>query len=695
VRAFPIVLVLAACGGAAPAVHDTYHGVTVADPYRWLEADDARAHEWAADQDRRARAVLDHLPDLPAVHAELAAILRAPITTYGHWRTAGGRLFATRVVPDKEQPELIVLDDPDHPERARLVIDPTARGGAHVTIDWYVPSPDGTRVAVSLSEGGSESGTLHVLDLDGKDVDRPIPGVQRGTGGGDAAWAPDGKGLYYTRYPAPGEKPEPERAFWLQVWFHELGSDRDRYEMGKDLPKIAEILLESDARGRVIASVQNGDGGVFRHYLRDGDGSWRQLDDWQDEVAWVGFGPGADLWLISRKDAPRGKILRLPATARSVAEAQVVVPEGKDAIFTDYPDEWGLVASGDRLYATFQTGGPSELRVFDLAGQPQPAPQLPPIAKVVAAPTPWQGGVLVGATSFTVPLTWFYAPAGGTSRELAALSQKPPVDYSSFEVHREFATSTGGTQVPLNIMWPKGAPRDGSVRCLVTGYGGFDISMAPAMPITAAPLLSRGYCFVLVNLRGGGEYGEAWHRDGMLTRKQHVFDDFAAALQFLIAGKYTSADHLAILGGSNGGLLMGALLTQRPELVKAVVAMVGIFDILRNELTSNGSYNVPEYGSVNDAEQFAAMYAYSPYHHVRAGVRYPAVLMTTGANDARVAPWHSRKMTAALQAAAPGVPILLRISQTSGHGAGTDTTELIDRYAAVDAFILWQLGVRG
>jgi prolyl oligopeptidase len=198
-------------------------------------------------------------------------------------------------------------------------------------------------------------------------------------------------------------------------------------------------------------------------------------------------------------------------------------------------------------------------------------------------------------------------------------------------------------------------------------------------------------CYVAVNMRGGAEFGEAWHHAGMLLEKQHVFDDFAAALQFLVDGKYTTREHLAIIGASNGGLLMGALLTQHPELVKAVVAQVGIFDMLRNELTANGSYNVPEYGSVKDEAQFRAMYAYSPYHHVREGVRYPAVLFTTGANDARVAPWHSRKMAAALEAADPKGTVLLRISQTSGHGAGTDTTELIDRLAHIDAFVLAQL----
>jgi prolyl oligopeptidase len=290
-----------------------------------------------------------------------------------------------------------------------------------------------------------------------------------------------------------------------------------------------------------------------------------------------------------------------------------------------------------------------------------------------------------------VPLSWYqFSPAAGTA-EVAAMSQKPPVDFSHFEVHRELATSRDGTQVPVNIMWPKGAPKDGSVRCLATGYGGFAIDFSPATPIGYAPLLTRGFCFVAVNLRGGAEFGEAWHRAGMLTQKQNVFDDFEAALQYLVDHKYTSREHLAIIGASNGGLLMGAVLTQHPELVKAVVAQVGIFDSLRNELTANGSYNVPELGTVKDKAQFEAMYAYSPYHHVRAGVHYPSVLFTTGANDARVAPWHSRKMTAALQQADPHAPVLLRISQTSGHGAGTDTTELIDRMTHINAFILAQL----
>ena len=243
-------------------------------------------------------------------------------------------------------------------------------------------------------------------------------------------------------------------------------------------------------------------------------------------------------------------------------------------------------------------------------------------------------------------------------------------------------------------MWPKGAPRDGSVPCIATGYGGYSINETPHFLLGDAPLVKRGVCYIDVVLRGGAEFGADWHAAGMLEHKQNVFDDFAAALAFVAEHKYTRPDRLAIIGGSNGGLLMGAIITQHPELVKAVVSRVGIYDMLRVERSANGQYNIPEYGTVANESQFKALYAYSPYHHVTRRA-YPAILFTAGANDGRVAPWHSRKMAAALQAANTSrAPILMRVSTTSGHGSGTDTTEVIDANAQIQAFLLWQLGVR-
>ncbi|MCA9675335.1 MAG: S9 family peptidase [Myxococcales bacterium] len=681
---------------AREVVTDTYHGVTVEDPYRWLEGDDAAVEAWSDAENAHTRDVLDHLAVRAALHDELQAILAAPQLRYVGFHEVAGKLFALRKDPAKDQPELIVMDGLDDVAGARLVVDPVASFGKLSTIDWYVPSPDGTRLAVSISAGGSEAGTLHVLDLDGKEVDVAIPDVQRGTGGGDVAWRPDGKGFWYTRYPAAGEKPDDERSFWMQVWWHELGKPvaDDRYELGKDLPKIAEIQLDADARGRVLASVQDGDGGTFRHYLRDARGAWRQLTDWKDAVVWVGFGPTDDLWLVSNAGAPRGKLLRLPVKARKPSQAKVVVPQGQDTIVTDFYNGVGPTIVDGKVYLAYQVGGPSEVRAFTLAGKPATGPSLPPVSSV-GFPIPIGHDLLISSASFVTAPGWSrFHPADGTTTVIPALSPPPPVTLDGFTVRRELATSKDGTQVPVNIVWPEDAATDGTMPCLVTGYGGYGLSQAPYYVQTWQPLLRRGMCFVLVNLRGGGEFGEDWHRAGMLTKKQNVFDDMAAALRYLIDQGYTRSDRLAILGGSNGGLLMGAILTQHPELVHAVVSSVGIYDSLRVELSSNGAFNIPEFGTVADPDQFKALYAYSPYHHVVAGTTYPAILMSTGANDPRVEPMQSRKMIAALQAAQAGdAPILLRISKTSGHGIGTGLAERIDQLADTEAFLAWQLGL--
>jgi prolyl oligopeptidase len=675
-------------------VTDTYHGVAVPDPYQWLEADTPEVGAWSEAQNVHARGYLDALPHRDELRKEIEAIVTAPVTRYFDLHPAGKKLFVMRKDPKREQSELIVADGPDGLDRAKVVLDPAQRFDSHHAIDWFAPSPDGSRVAISISAGGSENGTLYIVDLDGKDVDTPIPDVQRGTGGGHAAWRPDGKALYYTRYPAKGERPDGETDFWQTLWSHELGAprDKDKRELGDGFPRIAEVELTGDERGRVIATVQDGDSGRFRHYLRDAKGTWRQLDDFDDGITFVGFGPTNDLWLVSKKDAPKGKVLRLPSTTTNLAQAKVVIPEA-EPIETDFYANKGLTVTNDYVYVAYQVGGPSELRAFTLAGKRVELPQLPPVASV-GYPIPWGSSVLVTATTYTKPRTWYRLDPGKHALDALPISETSPVSLDDWEVRREFADSSDGAKVPINIIWKRGAPQDGRVPCLVTGYGGFRSSVEPGFLDGQAPLLRRGLCFVVANLRGGNEFGEDWHKAGMLLVKQHVFDDLAATLRHLVAKKYSSPEHLAIRGGSNGGLLMGALLTQHPELVRVVISQVGIYDMLRCERSSNGQFNVAEYGSVTDPDQFKAMYAYSPYHHVVAGTKYPATLMTTGANDPRVPPWHSRKMIAALQAAqAGGQPILLRTSSTSGHGIGTSMTERIDLATDIDAFLLHELGL--
>ena len=276
-----------------------------------------------------------------------------------------------------------------------------------------------------------------------------------------------------------------------------------------------------------------------------------------------------------------------------------------------------------------------------------------------------------------------------------ALASTSPVSFSDIEVTREFAPSTNGAKVPLNIIRRKGTKLDGTNPTLLYGYGGYGLSMSPTFDFTRRLWFDRGGVYVVANIRGGGEFGEEWHKAGNLTNKQNVFDDFAAAAKYLIDQKYTSSDKLAMLGGSNGGLLMGALLTQHPDLMRAVVSAVGIYDMLRVELAPNGAFNVTEFGTVKNEDQFKALYAYSPYHHVNDGTKYPAILMMTGANDGRVAPYHSRKMTARLQEANKSDhPILLRTSTSSGHGIGTALSERIKQTADINSFLFDQLGMK-
>jgi prolyl oligopeptidase len=300
--------------------------------------------------------------------------------------------------------------------------------------------------------------------------------------------------------------------------------------------------------------------------------------------------------------------------------------------------------------------------------------------------------VVYASSSFVAPTAWFSADDGAAAPRRLAISSRSPVGFSDVEVVREFATSKDGTKVPLSILARKGTRRDGKNPALLIGYGGYGVSLIPTFSTTRRILLDQGFVIAIANLRGGGEYGDAWHRAGSLTRKQNVFDDFAACARHLAERRYTSPARLALLGGSNGGLLMGAMITQQPRLARAVVAQVGIFDMVRVEQTPNGAFNVTEFGTVQDPAQFAALHAYSPYHHVKDGTAYPSVLLTAGANDPRVDAWQAKKMTARLQAARSKNPVLLRVAGF-GHGMGTPLDERIGELAEVDAFLFSELGV--
>jgi prolyl oligopeptidase len=704
---FILLIVLSGCAVYGPPqtpqvpVVNEYHGVKVVDPYQWLENwDDKRVQSWSDKQNAYARNVLDNLPHVEKLRQRITEILTAKSVSYYSLCRREGKLFAMKRQPPLEQPLLVVMPSAQQPESEQVIVNPAKIDPSGSTsIDFYVPSPDGSLVAVSLSAGGSESGDVHVFNVKtGNQIGQVIARVNGGTAGGDLAWATDGNGFYYTRYPRAGERPDEDMDFYQQVWYHKMDTpvDDDHYEIGKEFPRIAEIKLQADEHSaRVLATVQYGDSGRFANYIRTVRGQWKQITNYDDKIVQATFGPDNTLFVISRADAPRGKILKLSPADASLDKAQVVVPEGNDTIVSDFPGHPPTVATSNRLYVTYQLGGPSEIRVFDLKGQRQAGPEILSVSSVGQIVAVGGDAVLYQNSSYIELAAWYlFNPDEGTTVK-TALVTKSPVDFSDCEVVREFATSKDGTKVPVNIIRRKGIKLDGSNPVLLTGYGGYGVNIEPGFSALRRVWIDHGGVFAQANLRGGGEYGEQWHKEGMLTNKQNVFDDFAVAMQYMIDAGYTTPEKLAIIGGSNGGLLMGAMITQHPELCRVVVSSVGIYDMLRVELAPNGQFNVPEFGTVKNAEQFRALYAYSPYHHVKDGTAYPSVLFLTGANDPRVDPMHSRKMTARLQAAtSSGLPILLRTSSKTGHGLATPLTEQIDQSVHYYAFLLNELGMK-
>jgi len=677
---------------ASKPVTNYYHGVAVVDDYQWLEnGTNPAVRDWTRQQNERTRDYFDQLPFRDGLEQQLSELIGEESASYGLAYRRGGIIFATRFKPPAQQPVLVRLKSVFPPALRKVVFDPNAWNTNGTTaMDWFVPSLDGRLVAISLSENGSENGTLHFFETaTGRALPDVIPGVQYPTGGGAAAWNADGTGIFYTRYPHAGERPAGDLHFYQQVWFHKLGTpvSADTYELGRDFPRIAEIELDASDDGQwLLATVANGDGGDYAHYLRDASGSWRQLTHFDDGIKQIKFGKDAALYLLSKKDAPRGKILRLPLADPDLAKATVVMPEGKGVVAEYEP-------SADGLFVSVMEGGPLRLWYYHKAGSPVEVPVLP--VSSVGGLHCWQGDEVVFAnSSFLKPPGWYEWEPGMKEPRATAFQMTSPANFDDIEVVREFATSKDGTKIPISILRKKGIKLDGKNPTLLYGYGGYGISLTPSFAVTRRIWFDAGGVYAIANVRGGGEFGEAWHLAGNLTNKQNVFDDFIACAEHLIQRKYTSPDKLAVMGESNGGLLMGAFLTQRPDLARAVVSRVGIYDMLRVELDPNGAFNTTEFGSVKNLDQFRALYAYSPYEHVTNGVAYPAVFFPCGENDGRVNPAHSRKMTARLQAAtSSGLPVLLRVTATAGHGMGSSLKDRVAEQADIYAFLFQELGV--
>jgi prolyl oligopeptidase len=681
---------------------DVVHGVRVADPYRWLENwDDSRVQAWSDAQNDRTRAYLDALPGRDAIKTELMRLITATSPAFYDLQVRDARVYALYFDPAFQQSMLVVLNAAADPDSSTTVLDPNKLDASgHTAIDWYAASPDGTRVAVSLSLNGSEDGTLHVYEVTtGKEIDAPIPRVQYPTAGGSLAWTADSKAFWYTRYPGD-DAPEADRHFFQQVYSHVIGSDAatDPMVLGtKDgVPRTGEIFLDNTSGLKdVLASVQLGDGGEWQHWVLKAGGGFLQVARYDDRIVAATMGPDGALFGISRREAPNGKVLKLAAPyAGGFAAARTIVPEGDTAIVSE-GQQHALALTDQHLIVRDIVGGPSQVRVFDHDGGHASRIDLPPVSAVDEIEPLANGDILYGVSSYTRPRYYakWEADTGVTTE--TKLTVTSPISFADCVVQREFAVSKDGTHVPVNIIMKKGTKPDGTHPVLLYGYGGYGVNMTPAFlgAMRRLWIEARGI-YAVANIRGGAEYGERWHVEGNLTHKQNVFDDFEAAALHMVDTGYTTHDKLALMGGSNGGLLMGAMVTQHPALARTVVSAVGIYDMVRVELDPNGSFNTAEFGTVKDPDQFRALYAYSPYHHVQAGTAYPSILMMTGATDGRVNPLHSRKMAAALQAATRSDrPILLRTDRKSGHGQGSSLATRIEEQADELSFLFDQLGM--
>lgn len=679
---------------AAPKrpVTNTYWGVEVIDEYQILEdVTDPEVVRWAEAQNAYTRHWLDSRPERESILNRVVALTHSDSPVFYALTYRGGVLLAMKRQPPKEQPFLVVFPPGDSLTGEQTLVDPnTIDPSGSTSIDFYVPSLDGKLVAVSISQGGTEDGTLHIYEVaTGRLHDDAIPRVNGGTAGGSVAWTADGNGLYYTRYPHQGERPDEDLFFYQQIYYHTLSTpaSQDTYVLGEEFPRIAEIELETSEDGRyILAEVSNGDGGEYGYWLKGPHGNWIQIAEFADKIIHAEMGLDGALYLLSRDNAPHKKILRLPYDSPCLSKATVVVPP-TDAVIRSY------LPTADRLYVVEMRGGPTQLRVYDLAGRSLGVVAMDEISTISGLVRLEGDEILLRRQSYTTPAAYYrYRPQTGRL-DPTPLAHTSPADFSDCEVRREFATAADGTKIPINIVMQRGTKLDGSVPLLLYGYGSYGFTLTPYFVAHRRIWIEQGGIYAVANIRGGGAYGDDWHRAANLQNKRLSIDDFATCARHLVERKYTSPDRLAIQGGSAGGLLMYGVMAHHPKVAGAVLSHVGIGDVLRTELSPNGEFNITEFGTVKDETQFRGMLAYSPYHHLDGGTTYPAVMATTGRNDPRVEPWQSFKMVARLQATGTANPVLLRVSHKTGHGGGTKLSDRDQQLADAYTFLFTALDV--
>jgi prolyl oligopeptidase len=664
---------------------ETIHGIEVADPWRALEdGDDAGTRAWVAEQNARTEELLARRPDRDGLRRRVADLLS--VGTVVAPAVAGAWVFTLERWPPSDQ-AVVVVRPCAEPGPARTLVDPVARTGGDATgaIDWYAPSPDGTLLAYGLSQGGDERSTLHVVEVaTGEHLDVAIPRTRACS----VAWRPDGSGFFYTRYPDPAEVPEGEADYGRTVFHHRLGDDwRADVVAWDDLPDPtawAGVDLSRDGRW-LLVSMSVGWSRTDVHLVDLDTGVRTEVIAGTEAITALTV-DGDHLIGTTTLGADRGRVVRAPLATPQPAHWETVIPEGDRVIE-------GLALTAGSLLVLSSLDAVSRLDRYDRDGtgrEPVDLPELGALAGLDGSLD--RDEAFLSFTSFTRPPTLCRWTPGGVEQRSHTDGGEPAG--GDFVVDQVSYPSLDGTSVPMLVVRAAGTEPGPGTPCVLTGYGGFAIAMAPGYSAAVVAVCQDGGLYAVPGLRGGGERGESWHEAGTRGRKQNVFDDFHAAADWLVTEGWTSREKLAIRGGSNGGLLTAAAVTQRPDLCRAAQIAVPLTDMVRFPRFLIARLWIPEYGDPDVAEELAWLHAYSPYHRVVDGTCYPSVILTTAEGDSRVDPLHARKMAARLQEAttcADERPVLLRQEADAGHGQGKPVSKHAEELADVLAFLRWQL----
>lgn len=671
-------------------VTEEIYGHTVEDPYRWLE--DTESEEvvaWVDAQGQYFRSALDNLSIRKKIGERLEKLFS--IGYIASPRMYKGRYFYIKREGKQNQPILYVRDGLQG--RERVLIDPNAMDEEGlVALDWWYPSEDGKLLAYGLSREGTEQSTLYVLDVK---TGAQLPDVITRTRYTALSWKSDNAGFYYSRLPAPGTVPEGEENYHRHIFYHELGTDPENdpkvFGEGRDMTEWISLSFSPDDRYILLS--------IFKGWDKT-DVYFRELKSSPGSVTPEGFTPvavgtgaifngqvvGDDLYLHTNYKASNYRLLRVDLKAPAEKNWEELIPEDESVLER-------VVLVGDRLVTQYMHNASSKLKVFSLSGEYIRGIELPTLGSIYDLHGEWDGSeILFCFNSYFMPPTVYHYDL---KAEKLALYQevKSGLDTSPYQVDQVWYESKDGTKVSMFLVHRKGIKLDGNNPTMLTGYGGFNSNQTPSFHRNRFLWFEQGGVLAIPNLRGGGEYGEEWHKAGMLENRQNVYDDFIAAAEWLIENGYTSPSKLVIRGGSNGGLLVGAAMTQRPDLFGAVICWNPLLDMIRYHHFLIAKLWIAEYGSPEDSVQFQWLYASSPYHRVVDGTPYPATLLFTADSDSRVDPMHATKMTARLQAATSSdAPILLRYDTKAGH-AGTPVSKSIEEYTDAWTFIFWQLGM--